>query len=105
MQHQSPQELASKFKPFLAASTSSPGAASSLAGALQRSAAAAVGPAKPPAEFQRFPLPSAAAPTPESPRACSATAPTVSLQRENGIVTSIRVECSCGQVIELSCAY
>lgn len=105
MQHQSPQELASKFKPFMTASSSPPSATSNPAGGLQRLAAASATPTKPPSEFQRFPLPSAAAPAPESPRACSAPAPTVSLQRENGIVTSIRVECSCGQVIELSCAY
>lgn len=80
-------------------------APASAAGPLQRLATVPVAPAKPPAEFQRFPLSAPAAASSESPRACSATVPTVSLQRENGVVTSIRVECSCGQVIELSCVY
>jgi len=31
--------------------------------------------------------------------------PTVSLQRDGDRVTHIRVECSCGQVIELACKY
>ncbi len=31
--------------------------------------------------------------------------PTVTLQREGDKVVGIRVECGCGQVIELACAY
>ena len=31
--------------------------------------------------------------------------PRVSLQREGERVTGIRVECACGQVIELACSY
>jgi hypothetical protein len=31
--------------------------------------------------------------------------PAVSLQREGDRVTGIRIECVCGQVIELSCSY
>jgi hypothetical protein len=31
--------------------------------------------------------------------------PKVTLQREGEKVTSIRIECNCGQVIDLSCAY
>ena len=31
--------------------------------------------------------------------------PTVTLQREGDRITGIRVECSCGQVIELACSY
>ena len=31
--------------------------------------------------------------------------PTVTLQREGDRISLIRVECSCGQVIELACAY
>jgi hypothetical protein len=29
----------------------------------------------------------------------------VTLQRQGDVVTSIRIQCSCGQVIELSCVY
>ena len=35
----------------------------------------------------------------------AAGAPVVTLQREGEKVTGIRVECACGQVIELACAY
>ena len=31
--------------------------------------------------------------------------PVITLQREGERVTSVRVECSCGQVIELACSY
>ena len=31
--------------------------------------------------------------------------PIVSLQREGDRVTGIRIECTCGQVIELACSY
>jgi hypothetical protein len=31
--------------------------------------------------------------------------PSVKLQRQGEVVSSIRIECSCGQVIELACAY
>ena len=31
--------------------------------------------------------------------------PTLTLQREGDKITGIRVECACGQVIELACSY
>ena len=31
--------------------------------------------------------------------------PSVTLQRQGEVVSSIRIECGCGQVIELACAY
>jgi hypothetical protein len=31
--------------------------------------------------------------------------PTVTLQRQGEVVSGIRIECGCGQVIELACAY
>lgn len=31
--------------------------------------------------------------------------PVVTLQREGELVTGIRIECGCGQVIELACSY
>jgi hypothetical protein len=35
----------------------------------------------------------------------SACEPRVLLQREGGCITGIRIHCSCGQVIDLKCAY
>lgn len=35
----------------------------------------------------------------------AASKPVVTLQREGDRVTSIRVECGCGQIIELACSY
>ena len=35
----------------------------------------------------------------------AASTPVVTLQREGELVTGIRIECVCGQVIELACAY
>jgi hypothetical protein len=32
-------------------------------------------------------------------------APKVTLQRQGDVVSSIRIQCSCGQVIELNCVY
>jgi hypothetical protein len=37
------------------------------------------------------------------PEACAK--PQVTLQRNGDIVTGIRVQCGCGQVIELNCVY
>jgi hypothetical protein len=31
--------------------------------------------------------------------------PSVTLQREGDVVSAIRIQCGCGQVIELACAY
>lgn len=41
--------------------------------------------------------------SPKSPHTCAQ--PVITLQREGERVTSVRVECSCGQVIELACSY
>jgi hypothetical protein len=42
--------------------------------------------------------------SPEQPgKACSP--PSVTLQRQGEVVSGIRIECTCGQVIELSCVY
>jgi hypothetical protein len=48
------------------------------------------------------PLPDAASPA-LSAKACGR--PTVTLQRQGEIVSGIRIECGCGQVIELACTY
>jgi hypothetical protein len=45
-----------------------------------------------------------------SPAAAAAPAqhcapPKVTLQRQGDVVSSIRIQCGCGQVIELSCVY
>jgi hypothetical protein len=48
------------------------------------------------------PLPEGA--KPELPaKACGQ--PSVTLQRQGEVVSGIRIECGCGQVIELACAY
>jgi len=48
----------------------------------------------------------AAMPSVASPGAHAATCePKVSLQRDGNRVTGIHIQCSCGQVIELSCVY
>jgi hypothetical protein len=59
---------------------------------------AAVKPAN--AAFQKVTLPTAPAHNSET---CAK--PNVTLQRTGELVTAIRVECGCGQVIELSCVY
>jgi len=48
------------------------------------------------------PLPEGAMPG-QSNKACSK--PSVTLQRQGEVVSGIRIECGCGQVIELACAY
>ncbi len=49
----------------------------------------------------------AAATTPAAPQppAHNCPPPKVTLQRKGEVVTGIRIQCSCGQVIELSCLY
>jgi len=39
------------------------------------------------------------------PSAQSCGRPSVTLQRRGEVVSGIRIECGCGQVIELACAY
>ena len=51
-----------------------------------------------------IPLQSPDAPHVHGP-AGNAGEPVVTLQREGDRVTGIRVECGCGQVIELTCSY
>jgi len=41
--------------------------------------------------------------TGSEPEACSK--PVVTLQRNGEIVSGIRIQCGCGQVVELACAY
>ncbi len=45
------------------------------------------------------------APGMESTRPAAACEPRVSLQRDGEKITSIKVECGCGQVVELVCSY
>ncbi len=35
----------------------------------------------------------------------NSSAPSISLEREGDRITSIRIECACGQIIELNCTY
>jgi len=53
-------------------------------------------------KFQATSIPSMG--TPAAPRAANCQ-PQVTLQREGNRVMGIRVQCSCGEVIELACAY
>jgi hypothetical protein len=48
------------------------------------------------------PLPDGAKPEPPA-KACSP--PSVTLQRQGETVSGIRIECGCGQVIELACVF
>jgi hypothetical protein len=50
------------------------------------------------------PLAGAGGKTSAAPGACAAK-PSVILLRNGNTVTSIRVQCTCGQVIELNCQY
>jgi len=46
-------------------------------------------------------------PAPSAPAAPAQNCPPpkVTLQRQGDVVSSIRIQCSCGQVIELNCVY
>ena len=48
------------------------------------------------------PLPESVRPE-QSAKTCGQ--PSVTLQRQGEVVSGIRIECGCGQVIELACAY
>jgi D-serine deaminase-like pyridoxal phosphate-dependent protein len=55
--------------------------------------------------FKPLPAPTAAAgATSAAPGACAAK-PAITLQRKGNTVTSIRVQCGCGQVIDINCQY
>jgi hypothetical protein len=41
----------------------------------------------------------------QSQNASSGSEPIVTLEKDGERVTAIRIECSCGQVVELSCVY
>jgi hypothetical protein len=59
--------------------------------------------------FKPLPSPAAAAAVPGGAPATAhgncATKPVITLQRTGNVVTSIRVQCSCGQVIDINCQY
>jgi hypothetical protein len=46
-----------------------------------------------------------AAPATPPPPAQNCASPKVTLQKQGEVVTGIRIQCGCGQVIELSCVY
>jgi hypothetical protein len=48
------------------------------------------------------PLPEGGGPQ-QSAKSCGQ--PSLTLQRQGEVVSGIRIECGCGQVIELACAY
>jgi len=47
--------------------------------------------------------PTASAAAPDAREACAK--PVITLQRNGEIVSGIRIECGCGEVIELNCVY
>ncbi|MGD1085786.1 MAG: hypothetical protein ABSA47_13700 [Verrucomicrobiota bacterium] len=79
---------------------------------IAKSAAGGNGNAFTPLEFRagastsagKAPLGPVGSPAP-SPALHDCANPKVTLQRQGDTVTSIRVECPCGQVIELKCVY
>ena len=77
------------FTPLTPASLASGGASSaaSLAGS-----------------FKPLPSPASISAAPAAPGNCPAK-PTVTLQRKDNVVTSIRVQCACGQVLDINCQY
>jgi hypothetical protein len=55
--------------------------------------------------FKPLPAPAVASGgNPATPGACAAK-PAITLQRKGNVVTSIRVQCGCGQVIDINCQY
>ena len=60
-----------------------------------------------PDNVHHLPVPAAALVpgAPGEPAPSPATAPVVTLRREGDRVTGIRVQCACGEVIELDCVY
>ena len=58
---------------------------------------------KPEKNFQSLePLRAAPAPVVEENKTCE---PRVSVQRDGGRVTHLRIQCTCGQVMDLACLY
>lgn len=90
--------MSSTFIPFLKSAT--PAAAPGLVGGPAENSAAA----KPFAALQATPQ-SPPPPCPGHTACAPANVPTVTLQREGERVTHIRIQCACGQVIELECGY
>ena len=43
--------------------------------------------------------------TEKVPHACASNSPSVTVQRDGDHISQIRIECACGQVIELECLY
>jgi hypothetical protein len=64
----------------------------------------ASGAASPAGSFKPLPSPGSAPAAPAGSPGCAAK-PTVTLQRKGSVVTSIRVQCSCGQVLDINCQY
>lgn len=61
----------------------------------------------PPAPFRPLATPAPSTPADHShpPSGTAAAAPVVTLRKEGDRVTGIRIQCSCGQVIDLACQY
>ena len=57
-----------------------------------------------PGGFKPLPSPAVAGSISAAPGNC-AVKPTVTVQRKGNVVTSIRVQCACGQVLDINCQY
>lgn len=96
--------MSDAFKPLIASPSAAPGAA---AGAFQPKVVPASGAAPSVPAANTAPV-AAAAPVSASESAsakASADPPVVTFERDGDQVKLIRVTCTCGQVIELECAY
>jgi hypothetical protein len=97
--------MPSAFVPFLPVAGKANASAASRAG-LNTDSARAAG-----AFSAMVPNTSSGAVNPSNLSPCAhpdngnATQPTVTLQKDGDRVTHIRIQCSCGEVIELECAY
>jgi hypothetical protein len=60
------------------------------------------GPAQPFQTLEQVASSAGSAALPNGPKNCE---PRLSLQRDDGRVTNIRIQCSCGQMMDLACVY
>lgn len=96
--------MPSAFVPFLPTSGNAGAPAPTIGNGATDSAAAATAFAALLPEQGNSPTARPAAHSHASPNGAAAT-PVVTLQKDGDRVTHIRIQCSCGEVIELECAY
>ena len=90
--------MSSLFVPLLAPKSKSPAALASIeAGATGSIAPLSPAPAEPPTAASNHSC--------GTPVSALSAVPSISLEREGDHVAQIRIQCACGQVIELECAH